>query len=325
MKYARLGASGLNVSRVALGSWLTYGNAVEEAAARDCVRLAFDLGVNLFDTADVYAKGAAEEFLGRALADYRRAELVIATKVFGTMSDDVNDRGLSRKHIMESCAASLKRLQTDYIDLYQCHRHDPDTPIEEVVRAMDDLIHQGKILYWGVSEWSAAQIREVCDVTDRFRIPRPISNQPLYNMLERTVEEAVIPVSEELGLGQICFSPLCQGVLTGKYQDGEVPAGSRLSNDAINKFMKRRLTDENFERIGRLGEVAKELGVPMATLALAWCLRKQNVSAVIMGATKTRQIRENTAASELELSEDVLERIEAIIGPAPVAAAEAGE
>jgi voltage-dependent potassium channel beta subunit len=325
MKYARLGASGLKVSRVALGSWLTYGNAVEETAARGCVRLAFDLGVNLFDTADVYAKGAAEEFLGGALADYRRAELVIATKVFGTMSDDVNDKGLSRKHIMESCAASLTRLRTDYIDLYQCHRHDPDTPLEEVVRAMDDLIHQGKILYWGVSEWSAEQIREVCDVADRFRIPRPISNQPLYNMLERTVEQNVIPASEELGLGQIVFSPLCQGVLTGKYQGGKIPAGSRLSNDAINKFMKRRLTDENFERIGKLGEIATELAVPMATLALAWCLRKQNVSAVIMGATHTRQIRENCAASDLELSEDVLERIEAILEPVPVVATEKTE
>jgi voltage-dependent potassium channel beta subunit len=313
MKYTRLGASGLKVSRVALGSWLTYGNSVEEKAARECVHLARDLGVNLFDTADVYAKGAAEEFLGRALEGFPRHELVVATKVYGTMSDDVNDRGLSRKHVMESCAASLRRLKTDYVDLYQCHRYDPETPLEEVVRAMSDLITQGKVLYWGVSEWAPGQLRDACDVSDRLGAPRPISNQPLYNMLERGIEDEVIPTCEELGLGQVVFSPLCQGVLTGKYQGGRIPAGSRLSNDAINKFMKRRLTEANFARIDALGEVAGELKVPLATLALAWCLRRENVASVIMGATTPRQVRENCAAADLVLEEGVTERIEAIL------------
>jgi voltage-dependent potassium channel beta subunit len=321
MEYTRLGNSGLKVSRVGLGSWLTYGNATREEAAVECVDLALDLGVNLIDTADVYAKGKAEEFLGRALKGKRRENLVVATKVFGTMSDDVNDRGLSRKHVMQSCEASLRRLQTDYLDLYQCHRHDPETPMHEVVRAMDDLIRQGKVLYWGVSAWEPAEIREAVETAKELNAPPPISNQPAYNMLDRSIEAETIPVCDELGLGQIVYSPLCQGLLTGKYQQGKIPAGSRLANDSINKFMKRRLTDENFARVDALGEVAAELRVPLATLALAWCIRSQSVPAVIMGATRTRQVRENCAAATLELSADVQKAIETILTPAeePVA------
>lgn len=314
MEYQKLGRSGLKVSRVSLGSWLTYGNATEEGAARECVKLAFDSGINFFDTADIYAKGAAEEFLGDALKQFRRADLVIGTKVFATMSDDVNDRGLSRKHVMESCAASLVRLQTDTIDLYQCHRYDPDTPLEETVRAMGDLIRQGKVIYWGVSEWEPDQIRQACEIADGLHAPRPISNQPLYNMFERKIEAEVIPTCEELGLGQVVFSPLAQGLLTGKYQGGKVPSGSRLANDKTNKFMRRRLNEDSFARVDRLLEVAKGLGIPLAALALAWCLRQANVASVIMGATKQRQVRENVAAAEVALSAETLAELDGILG-----------
>jgi voltage-dependent potassium channel beta subunit len=314
MEYRRLGASGVKVSVVGLGSWLTYGNAVEEQAARDCVRVALDAGVNFIDTADVYAKGEAEAFLGSALEGVRRADIVLATKVFGAMSDGVNDRGLSRKHIMESCEASLRRLKTDYIDLYQCHRHDPDVPLPEVVRAMDDLTRQGKILYWGTSEWSAEQLREATLVADRLLAPPPVSNQPLYNLLERKIEAEVVPACKELGIGQVVFSPLAQGVLTGKYLGGKVPAGSRLANDTINKFMKRRLSSENTTKVEALQAIARDVGAPLATFALAWCLREPNVSSVIMGATSTRQVRENVAAADLELSRETLKRVEEALG-----------
>ncbi|RMG16099.1 MAG: aldo/keto reductase [Planctomycetota bacterium] len=310
MRYRRLGASGVKVSAVGLGSWLTYGTAVEEETARDCVRVAFESGVNFFDTADVYAKGAAEEFLGRALSDFRREDLVVATKVFGAMSDGVNDRGLSRKHIMESCAASLRRLRLETIDLYQCHRYDPEVSLPEVVRAMDDLIRQGKVLYWGVSEWSAEQIRAACEVARDLRAPPPVSNQPLYNMLERGLEDEVLGACKELGVGQVVYSPLAQGLLTGKYQGGRVPAGSRLANDQTNRFMKRRVTAENLARVERVLGIARELGVAPATLALAWCLRDENVASVITGATQTAQVRENVAAADLELSDEVLARID---------------
>lgn len=316
MKYRRLGESGLKISTVSLGSWLTYGNAVESARGRECVRAAFDAGVNFFDTADVYAKGAAESFLGVALAAIPRNELVIGTKVFGKMSEAVNDAGLSRKHIMESCEHSMRRLKVDYIDLYQCHRHDPDTPMAEVVRAMDDLIRQGKILYWGVSCWSPDQLLDACETADRMHAPRPISNQPPYSLLQREIEDEVLPASQELGIGQVVFSPLAQGILTGKYLDGAIPADSRLANDSLNRFMKDRVTEANHAKVKALLEVAQELETPLATLALAWCLRQEGVSSVIMGATKPEQVRANCAAADLELSEEVLARIENILSEA---------
>lgn len=314
MKYRRLGESGLKVSAVSLGSWLTFGNAVENARGRECVRAALDAGVNFFDTADVYAKGAAESFLGGALAAIPRKELVIGTKVFGKMSDAVNDAGLSRKHIMESCEASLRRLKVDYLDLYQCHRHDPDTPMAEVVRAMDDLIRQGKILYWGVSCWSPEQLSEACETADRLLAPRPVSNQPPYSMLQREIEAEVLPTSQRLGIGQVVFSPLAQGILTGKYLDGAIPADSRLADDSLNRFMKDRVTEANHAKVKALSAIARELEVPLATLALAWCLRQVGVSSVIMGATKPEQVRANCAAADLELSEEVLTRVAAILG-----------
>ncbi|MBL4844180.1 MAG: aldo/keto reductase family protein [Planctomycetes bacterium] len=313
MKYRRLGECGLKVSTISLGSWLTYGNAVDDAAGRECVRAALDAGVNFFDTADVYAKGAAESFLGKALAGVRRSEIVLGTKVFGRMSDEVNDAGLSRKHIMESCEASLRRLKVDYLDLYQCHRHDPETPMTEVVRAMDDLIRQGKILYWGVSCWDAETLREACETADRLLAPRPISNQPQYSLLQRDIEEDVIPASSDLGIGQVVFSPLAQGILTGKYLNGAIPADSRLANDKLNKFMKDRVTDENLTRVKALGELASELGTPLCCLALAWCLRTEAVSSVITGATKPEQVRANCLAADLELSDEALAQIQTIL------------
>lgn len=313
MQYRRLGASGLKVSAVSLGSWLTYGTAVEDTAGRECLRAAVEAGVNFFDTADVYARGEAETFLGKALMAFRRDTLVIGTKVFGKMSDDVNDSGLSRKHVMQSAEHSLRRLKLDYIDLYQCHRYDEETPLPELVRAMDDLIRAGKVLYWGVSCWSAAQLQEACEVADRLHAPRPISNQPAYNLLQREIEAEVIPASLELGIGQVVYSPLAQGILTGKYSGGVVPSDSRLANDRLNTFMKDRVTPQALAQVTALEGIAKELGTPLSALALAWCLRSEAVCSVIMGATKPEQVRANCSAAGLELSPEVLARIEAIL------------
>lgn len=313
MKYRRLGASGLKLSAVSLGSWLTFGTAVEDAAGRECLRAAFDAGVNFFDTADVYAHGEAETFLGKALMALPRDSLVIGTKVFGKMSEDVNDSGLSRKHVMQSVEHSLRRLKTDYIDLYQCHRYDDSTPLAEVVRAMDDLIRQGKVLYWGVSCWSAAQLRSACEIADQLLAPRPISNQPPYNLLQREIEAEVLPSSRALGIGQVVYSPLAQGILTGKYLGGAVPSDSRLANDKLNKFMKDRITAANLAQVAALEAVAKDLGVPLAALALAWCLRDEGVTSVITGATKPEQVRANCQAAELLLEPETLARIDAIL------------
>lgn len=313
MEYRRLGNSGLKVSVIGLGTWLTFGRSIDEDRALQCLRAAIDAGINFIDTADVYAAGAAEACLGRLLEGIRRADIVLATKVFFPMSEGVNDRGLSRKHIFESCHDSLSRLRTDYIDLYQCHRHDPDTPIFEVVRAMDDLIRQGKIHYWGVSCWEPEQIGEACEIARDLRAAAPISNQPLYNMLEREVEEAVIPECRERGLSQVAFSPLCQGVLTGKYLDGAIPEGSRAANDDINRFLKQRLTEENMARVRQLMAVAEELGVALPALALAWCLRETNVASVIAGASRPKQVVENAAAADLVISEEAGARIDAIL------------
>jgi voltage-dependent potassium channel beta subunit len=313
MKYRRVGESGLKVSVVSLGSWLTYGNTVDDKEARECVFAAREAGINFFDTADVYAKGAAETFLGKALASASRDELVIGTKVFGKMSEDVNDRGLSRKHVFQSIEHSLRRLKTDYVDLYQCHRHDPETPMPELVRAMDDLIRQGKVLYWGVSCWGPKELHEACEVADRLSAPRPISNQPPYNLLNREIEGEVLPACAELGIGQVVFSPLAQGVLTGKYLDGKIPSGSRLADDKLNRFMKDKLDDENMAKVAELAKVAIELETSLAALSLAWCIRSEAVTSVIIGATRPEQVRANVAAAELELSDDVLARIEGIV------------
>lgn len=318
MKTRQLGASGLRVSEISFGSWLTIGSTLDAAAATRLVHCAYDLGVNLFDTADVYASGAAEELLGRALRTISRRHVVIATKCFFPMSDHPNDRGLSRKHIVESVEASLRRLDTDYLDLHQCHRADPHTPIAETVRAYEDLIRQGKLLYWGASEWDASQLEDACRAADDTGGYRPISNQPQYSILRRQIEERVVPVCRAAGIGLLAFSPLAQGVLSGKYRGGDRPAESRAADSRVNRFMGRYLEAQTLERVAQLEPLAAELDISMARLALAWCLRESAVSSVIVGATHTAQLEENCRASGRQLPPEVLDRIDEIFpGPAP--------
>ncbi len=313
MEYRRLGRSGLKVSEISLGSWLTLGSSVDHAATREIVHAAYDLGINLFDTADVYANGDGEKALGAALQGIPRQYVVIATKCFFPMSEHPNDAGLSRKHIVESVEASLRRLGTDYIDLHQCHRPDPDTPVEETVRAYEDLIRQGKLLYWGVSIWSAAQIVDACRTADALGAYRPISNQPQYNCFRREIEREVIPVSAREGLSQIVFSPLAQGVLSGKYSGGAVPEGSRGADGFRNQFMNDFLRPERIAKVDRLAPIADELGISLPQLALAWCLREPNVSSVIVGVTRRGQLEDNTKASGMRIPPELLERIEEIL------------
>lgn len=311
MKYRRLGHAGIQVSEIGLGSWLTYGFGVADAAAHDCIRTALDLGVNFFDTADVYASGSAEEAFGRELGGVRRRDLVIATKCFFPMSDGVNDRGLSRKHVMESLHDSLRRLRVEYVDLYQCHRHDPNVTYAELVRAMDDLIRQGKVLYWGVSEWSAAQIDDVCAVADRMGACRPVANQPEYSIAARRVEtNGVQEACAARELGMVVWSPLKQGLLTGKYSGG-VPAQSRAGHPKMNAFLKE-LNREIIERTERLRDLASRRGATLAQVAIAWLLRRRAVASVIIGASRAEQVRENVAAAAIELSDADLAEIDAL-------------
>lgn len=312
MEYRQLGNSGLRVSEISLGSWLTFGSGVDGSTTQDVVHRAFDVGINLFDTADVYARGKGEEALGAALKGLPRPYVVVATKCFFPMSERPNDRGLSRKHIVESVEASLRRLQTDYIDVHQCHRPDPSTPIEETVRAYEDLIRQGKVLYWGVSEWRAGQLVDACRIADRHHGYRPISNQPQYNLLRRQIEREVLPVSRREGLGQIVFSPLAQGALTGKYSGGARPSGTRATDEERNQFMGAYLEGDVLERVDRLKPLADELGISLAQLALVWCLRQPGVSSVIVGATRVAQIEENAKASGVTLPREMEEKIDAI-------------
>ncbi len=313
MKYRHLGRSGVKVSEVALGGWLTHGRSIDDDTTSQIVHRAFDLGVNFFDTADIYNKGEAEKALAKAIKDLRREDLFIATKCFWPMSDAPNDQGLSRKHIVESVNASLKRLEVDYIDLFQFHRFDKHTPVEESVRAMDDLIRQGKVLYWGTSEWPAEQIMHAHHLSKQVNCCAPVSNQPLYNMFDRYIEKAVLPTCEITGMSQVCFSPLAQGVLTGKYKPGaEAPEGSRGADEKSNKWMSH-MDDESLERVQQLAKLAEENGCTVSQLALAWCLRQPGVASVIVGATKNKHIEENAAASDLELDAQVWERVEEIL------------
>lgn len=312
MKYRPLGRSGLQVSEISLGSWLTLGSSVDREATREIVHRGYDLGINLFDTADVYASGKAEEVLGEALRAIPRRYLVIASKAYFPMSEHPNDRGLSRKHLFESVEASLRRLGTDYLDLHQCHRADPETPLEETVCAYEDLIRQGKVLYWGVSEWNAAQIGEACRVADRRVAYRPVSNQPQYSLLRRKIEAEVLPVCEREGLSQIVYSPLGQGVLSGKYSGGAKPSGSRATDAQRNQFMGSYLEPQTLARVDRLRPIASELGITLAQLALAWCLRRPSLASVIVGATRPSQLEENAKASGVEIPAELLARIDAI-------------
>jgi voltage-dependent potassium channel beta subunit len=314
MKYRRLGNSGLKISELGLGSWLTYGKSVNNQTAYDCIHKAYELGINFFDTANAYENGRAEEVLGEALKEYPRSSYVVATKLFFPMGPGPNDRGLSRKHIMEQCDASLKRLGLDYIDLYQCHRFDPEVPMEETLYALDDLVRQGKILYAGVSEWSAAQIEKAAGIGKAYQLRPIISNQPIYNMLERYIESEVLPVSTENGMGQIVFSPLAQGILTGKYKPNtEKPADSRAANDSVNFVINSYFRDDVLTSVQKLNSLAAELGVTLSQLSLAWILRQPGISSAIVGASKPQQVEENVKAVDINLDHEVLKEIDLIL------------
>jgi aryl-alcohol dehydrogenase-like predicted oxidoreductase len=294
----------MKVSEVALGGWLTQGRTISDETTSDIVHRAFDLGIIFFDTADIYNIGEAEKSLAVAIKDLRRQDLVIATKCFWPMTDNPNDQGLSRKHIFESLHGSLERLQTDYVDLFQFHRADPETPIEESVRAIGDLIQQGKVLYWGVSEWTAEQISQAWHIAKEINIPAPVSNQPSCSMINRYIEKSVLPTSIQ------------QGILTGKYKPGSsAPSGSRGADETSNRFMQGHLEDDELlTRVQKLGDLAEANGARLSQFALAWILKKEGISSVIVGATKTSQIEENAAASGLEFSDEVWAEAEEILG-----------
>ena len=316
MEHRHLGRSGLKISEIAYGNWITHGSQVEEDAARACVQAALDAGVTTFDTADVYAATRAEQVLGRALHGVRRESIEIFTKVYWPTGPGPNDRGLSRKHIMESAHASLRRLQTDYLDLYQAHRYDHETPLEETLRAFDDLVRQGKVLYAGVSEWRAEEIAEAVKTAGELGLDRVVSNQPQYNMLWRVIESEVIPLCQEAGIGQIVWSPIAQGVLTGKYLPGDQrPAGSRATEPGAAGDMEDYLTDRILDRVARLRPVAAEAGLSLAQLAVAWVLQNPAVSAAIIGASRPEQVRENVRASGVRLDPALLRQIDDILGP----------
>jgi aryl-alcohol dehydrogenase-like predicted oxidoreductase len=316
MEYRHLGRSGLKISEIAYGNWITHGSQVAEDAARACVAAALDEGITTFDTADVYAGTAAEEVLGRALHGVRRESVEICTKVFWPTGPGVNDRGLSRKHIMESAHASLRRLQTGYLDLYQAHRYDHQTPLQETLRAFDDLVRQGKVLYIGVSEWRAEEIAAALRIADEMGFDRIVSNQPQYNLVWRVIEAEVIPLAEKEGIGQIVFSPIGQGVLTGKYRPGEAPpAGSRATDPSGASFIERWLNDDVLTRVAQLPPIADAAGLSLAQLAVAWVLQNQNVSAAIVGATRPEQVRENARAAGVRLAPEIMQRIDEVLGP----------
>lgn len=315
MKYRNLGRSSIKVSAISLGAWLTFGGTEDIEVTRACIQTAVEHGVNFFDLADSYAGGEAERVVGQALRDLGvpRQHLVLSSKVFWPMSDDVNDRGLSRKHILESVEGSLRRLGVEYLDLYFCHRFDAATPLDEVVRAMDDLVHQGKILYWGTSVWTAAQLEAAVGTATRFNAYLPQVEQPRYNMLDRHIEPEILPTAARHGLGVVVFSPLAQGLLTGKYNAG-IPEGSRA---ASSRWLERDLTEANLEKIRRLSALAEQLGFTVAQLALAWILRRPEISSAITGATKPQHVASNVVAADIQLSEDVLAEIEGILDNAP--------
>jgi aryl-alcohol dehydrogenase-like predicted oxidoreductase len=316
MEFRRLGRSGLKISEIAYGNWLTHGGQIEEDTAHACVHAALDAGITTFDTADVYAMGAAEEVLGRALKGQRREGLEIFTKVYWPTGDGMNDRGLSRKHIMESVHASLRRLQTDYVDLYQAHRFDYEAPVDEVLTAFDDLVRQGKVLYLGVSEWKSSQIREAVQIQRERGYDQFVSSQPEYSALWRVIEAEVVPTSRELGLSQIVWSPMAQGVLTGKYLPGQAPpSGSRGADENGAEMIEDYLKDDILERVQQLRPIADDLGLSMAQLAIAWVLQNDNVAAAIVGATRPEQVAENVKASGVVLEEAVKKSIDDILGP----------
>jgi len=310
MRKRRLGSSDLMVSEISLGSWMTYGGAVAREQAEACVARAFELGIDFIDTANVYSGGGAEEFLGEVLADRPRDSYVLATKLYFPMSDA--DRGLSRAQVAKQIDASLARLRTDHVDLYQCHRYDWDVPLEETMQALTEVVRQGKARYLGFSEWPEEKIREAQAMAG---VEHFVSSQPQYSMIWRGPERDVIPASRELGISQIVWSPLGQGILTGKYRPGEPPPGdSRAAHERMNYFMDRAGDQALLERVQRLRPVAEELGLSMAQLALAWVLREENVASAIIGASRPEQVADNAGASGVELDPRALSRIDEILG-----------
>ena len=318
MKFRRLGRSGLSISEISYGNWLTHGGQVEEDAAKACVAAALDVGITTFDTADVYAGTRAEEVLGRALAGERREGLEIFTKVYWPTGAGENDRGLGRKHLLESVEGSLRRLQTDHVDLYQAHRYDRTTPLEETMTAFADIVRAGKALYIGVSEWNADQITAGAALARELKIPF-VSNQPQYSMLWRVPEAEVVPASEREGLSQIVWSPVAQGVLSGKYVPGEtLPEGSRAQHQDTQGAISRWMGDDVLSRVQRLKPVADQAGLTMAQLAIAWVLQNPNVASAIIGATRPEQVRSNVEASGVVLEADVMAQIDEVLGDAIV-------
>jgi aryl-alcohol dehydrogenase-like predicted oxidoreductase len=315
MEFRHLGRSGLLVSEIAYGNWITHGSQVAEGAARACVAAALDEGITTFDTADVYAGTRAEDVLGRALHGIRRESIEICTKVFWPTGPGPNDRGLSRKHIMESAHASLRRLRTDYLDLYQAHRYDHETPLEETMRAFNDLVRQGKVLYIGVSEWRAEEIAAALRIADQMGLERIVSNQPQYNIIWRVIESEIVPLCQKEGIGQIVWSPIAQGALTGKYAPGAAPPpGSRATDRTGASFIAEYLTEDVLSRVRQLRPVAEESGLTQSQLAVAWTLQNPNVSAAIIGASRPEQVRENAKAAGVRLEPEVLARIDDIFG-----------
>jgi voltage-dependent potassium channel beta subunit len=313
MHYRRLGKTGIKVSEISLGTWVTFGSQIEDDNAVALVHSAYEQGVNFFDNADVYAKGRSEEVLGRAIQDLPRQDLVISSKVFFPTSEGPNGRGLSRKHITESIHASLKRLGLDYIDLYFCHRYDPDTTVQEVVQTMDILVRQGKILYWGTSEWDIFHLTRAITFAKANGLIPPVVEQPRYHLMHRSrVENDLAPLCQEYGLGLTTFSPLYNGILSGKYNDG-IPEDSRAAREDMG-WIQERLTSATVDKVRKLTVLAGELDATTAQLALAWVLRRKEVSSVITGATRLEQLDENLAAAEFvdSLSDDLLDKIDLV-------------
>ncbi len=317
MKYRRVGSSGLKVSEIAYGSWLTFANQVELEKAKDIIKRAFELGINYIDTADVYEQGAAETLLGQILPEYDRATYVVATKCYFPISDHETNKGLGRKHIIDSIHKSLGLLNLEYVDLLYCHRFDEEAPLEETLCVMNDLVTRGLTTYWGVSEWSASQINEAILLCDKHGWAKPVVNQPLYNLIARGIEKEVMPMVDKHGLGIANFCPLAQGILTGKYSGGKIPKGSRGSDEALNVFMRNELDDtELLDRVDALGEIAKKYGLTIAQLSLAWVLQNKSISCVLTGASSIEQLESNVEASGVELNAEDCAAIEALF-PAP--------
>lgn len=314
MQYRRLGSSGLKLSALALGGWTTYGASVKDSdTVERIITAAFEAGVNFFDISDVYEKGEAEKSMGKVLAKFPRHELVISTKVFWPMSDDVNDKGLSRKHIMESIEKSLRRIGTPYVDLYFCHRPDPETPIEETARAMDDLIHQGKILYWGTSEWSADQIREAHATCDKRNLVKPAVEQPQLSLIKRQkFLDEIGPACRALGTGVVTWSPLASGMLSGKYDEG-LPQGARLTRS--ENLRASYLTEASRAAVKKLKPIADEMGCTRSQLSIAWAMAQPGITCVITGATKFEQLKENLGALKVNMTDELKRRLEAVVPP----------